>query len=406
MGPLAEIAQDAGWEVSGSDNRESSVIRELVGRSIDVVLEQTYESIAAEHMTNPIDWFVYTSALPDDHPELRFARENSLRMSKRDEFLNDFLKEKKLKLLAVAGTHGKTTTTGMLIWVFHQLEIPVSYSLGSTVSFGPSGKYDPKSTYFIYECDEYDRNFLAFSPSLSIIPAIDYDHSDTYPTRDNYKEAFRQFFDQSDEVLTWEKDYRWLELTQSEDMTIYDKKVSFNEVALTGQFMRDNAFLVAEATKRLFDVPREKTYKILAKFPGTARRFERLKDGLYSDYAHHPTEIKATLEKALEMNPNVVVIYQPHQNIRQHEVRNDYKDAFVGAKRLYWLPTFLAREKEDLAILAPEDLIAGLANKDIAIPAELDDDLVVAANKHLRESDLVIVMGAGPVDTWARENLV
>lgn len=406
MGPLAEIAQDAGWRVSGSDMRDSLVTRELGERGIDVVLEQTYESISAEHMADPIDWFVYTSALPADHPELRFARENGLRMSKRDEFLNEFLTEKGLKMLAVAGTHGKTTTTGMLVWAFHKLNIPVSYSLGSTISFGATGKYDPKSEYFIYECDEYDRNFLAFSPALSIIPAIDYDHPDTYPTKNDYQKAFWQFFDQSDDILIWEKDYRWLELTQNENMTIYNKKVGFDEIALVGQFMRDNAFLAAESIKQLFDLSHEEIYPVLADFPGTARRFEKLKDGLYSDYAHHPVEIKATLEKALEINPQVVVVYQPHQNVRQHEVRDDYNDTFQCVKKLYWVPTFLTREKDGLAILTPEDLISGLANKQVAMAAELNDELIVAVDKHLREGDLVLVMGAGPVDNWARENLI
>src|SRR5690606_5798559 len=109
-----------------------------------------------------------------------------IKVAKRDELLARILHEKNLKLIAVAGTHGKTTTTGMMVWLLQQLGVPVSYSVGSTLSFGPSGKFDPKSEYFVYECDEFDRNFLHFHPYLSLITSVGYDHPDIYPTPENY----------------------------------------------------------------------------------------------------------------------------------------------------------------------------------------------------------------------------
>lgn len=405
MAPLAEIAQDAGHTVVGSDLHESLVSIELERRNIDIVYDQTYENIQAEHLIEPIDWFIYTSALPDNAPELEFARKNNIRTSKRDEFLAEFIAEHNLKLIAIAGTHGKTTTTGMFIWAMQKLGVPISYSLGTTINFGPSGKFDPSSKYFIYECDEYDKNFLHFNPAISVIPSLDYDHADTYPTLDDYKKAFKQFFNQSGQVLLWEHDYNWLDRPTGDDLTVFNDKVAIDEINLPGQFMRDNAFLVQKTLQIIDDFSDKKLAKILADFPGTDRRFEKIGDHLYSDYAHHPAEIKATIEKALEINPNVVVIYQPHQNIRQHEIADDYADAFTGVKQIYWIPTYLTRENPDLKILKPQDLIAKLNNSEIAKPAELNDELYLEIQQHQINGELVLILGAGPIDGWIRKQL-
>lgn len=405
IGALAEIAHDAGYTVSGSDLRESLVSLELERRGIDVVYEQTAESIAAEHAVDPIDWFVYTSALPDNHPELVFVRENNIRVSKRDEFLAEFIRDKTLRLVAIAGTHGKTTTTSLFIWAAKQLGLSISYSVGTTLTFGPSGFYDPKSEYFVYECDEYDRNFLNFEPQISLITALDHDHVDTYPTVDDYKIAFRQFIDQSAETIMYAKDYDFLQPLPDEDVEVFDHTPTRDEIDLPGQFMRDDAFLVFEALRKIDDYDEEKLRQILSDFPGSNRRFEKLAPNLYSDYAHHPSEIAATLQKARELSDRVIVVYQPHQNLRQHDVADDYKHAFDQASRVYWLPTYLARENPDLVVLTPNDLIAKLAKPEIAEPAELNDDLWRTTQKHLADNNLVIFMGAGPIDGWLRDRL-
>lgn len=168
IGPLAEIARDAGYDVQGSDARASSITRELKESGIQISTDQTGMFLDACHQKKPLDWFVHTAALPSDHPELLRARELGLRIAKRDELLSAIIADKGLQLIAIAGTHGKTTTTGMTVWTMQQLGIPVSYSVGTTLSFGPSGHYEPGSRYFVYECDEFDRNFLAFSPHLSL----------------------------------------------------------------------------------------------------------------------------------------------------------------------------------------------------------------------------------------------
>ena len=151
--------------------------------------------------------------------------------------------------------------------------------------------------------------------------------------------------------------------------------------------------------------------QILNEFPGVGRRFEKLSDGIYTDYAHHPEEIKATMEVALEQaeidkKKGVVVVYQPHQNTRQHEVQDLYYDAFIGAHKVFWLPTYLTREDESLPILLPMDFINMLDNAEVAEPAELNDKLWQEIQKYRDDNYLVILMTAGPADGWLREKLL
>jgi UDP-N-acetylmuramate--alanine ligase len=160
-----------------------------------------------------------------------------------------------------------------------------------------------------------------------------------------------------------------------------------------------------QAVKEMFPTKSAAELKlIISRFPGTERRFEKLIENLYTDYAHHPTEIAASIEMASEVSRRVVVVYQPHQNIRQHEIKNLYKDCFKGAQKVYWLPTYQSREDPKLEILTPEQLITEMNNTAIAETAELDDDLKNNIKAHLNEGQLVLLMSAGDLDQWARDN--
>ena len=403
LGPLAQIAYDAGYSVLGSDANESLTTKELQHRGITVRIGQSAELIEAEHAVNPIDWFVYTAALPQDHPELAKARELGIKTTKRDELLSHIITEKNLKLLAVSGTHGKTTTTGMLVWALQQLGIPVSYSIGSTVSFGPSGHYEPGSEYFVYECDEFDKNFLHFDPYLSIVTSIGYDHSDTYPTRDEYKSAFRQFMYQSEFAILWQHDNDSIGARYPNSWCMQDDEVL--DLSLPGAHNRRNATLVLKALEKLEIGENIENRRALELFPGTNRRFEKLADNLYTDYGHHPTEIAATLQMARELSDNVVLVYQPHQNVRQHEIRGLYRNCFNDAKKVYWLPTYLSREDPDLRILTPGELAKDISDDVIVQTSEMDEELWAAVERHCEEGALVLCMGAGSIDGWIRSNL-
>lgn len=403
IGPLAEIALDAGFTVSGSDQADNLMTSQLRERGVDVQIGQDGSHLSRRHTELPVDWLVHTAALPEDHPELVYAREQGIRTSKRDELIAEIIKQKDLKLIAVSGTHGKTTTTGMLIWVFRELGIPLSYSVGTTLSFGPSGQFDAASEYFVYECDEFDRNMLHFSPHLTLITSLDHDHVDTYPTADDYRAAFVTFLQQSDYSLLWEKDLRYLKTDPFADLEAYDEYMSLKHLTLAGEHVRHNAYLVERAMLRLFpETHHDRIVAAINDFPGTARRFEKLADNLYSDYGHHPVEIAATLQLARELSDNVTLVYQPHQNIRQHEIRGQYTTCTRLAETVYWLPTYLSREDPALEVLTPEQLTEKLVNRDRVHIAELDDTLWQEIENRRSAGSLVLVMGAGSIDGWVR----
>ena len=407
IGPLAEIARDAGYVVSGSDLVASPMTEQLWERGIAVFIGQDGSQLAQVHEQNPVDWLVHSAAVPENHPELVYAREHGIRTSKRDELLAEIIREKNLKLIAVAGTHGKTTTAGMLVWAFRTLGIPLSYSVGAPLSFGSSGSYTASSEFFVYECDEYDRNMLHFEPFVSLITSLDYDHPDTYPTEHDYQNAFVDFIEQSEYSFLWEKDLRALENADLHaSYEAYDEHMDLSIFTLPGEHVRQNAFLVERVLRRLFPSAEKSTLlAALNTFPGTGRRFEKLAENLYSDYGHHPVEIAATLQMAREISDHVVLVYQPHQNIRQHEIRSQYTDCMELAEQVFWLPTYLSREDPMLEVLTPEQLSAHLTNTGAVTAAELNDELWQNIEVARASGKLVLVMGAGSVDEWIRKQL-
>ena len=184
-----------------------------------------------------------------------------------------------------------------------------------------------------------------------------------------------------------------------------------SDLKLAGEARRKDAMLAMMAICEMApDVSEDEVREILNEFPGVGRRFERLMDGIYSDYAHHPEEISATIDVArdearLQGKNRVIVIYQPHQNSRQHEVRDGYRNAFSGADKIYWLPTYLVRENAELSILTPAELVAGLSNADLAETAEMDEGLFAKILEYQKNGDLVVLMTAGPADGWLRGKL-
>ncbi len=417
IGPLALVAKQAGYTVSGSDKQESLYVDYLREHGItDISVGQTHESIAATHARQSIDWYVYSSAVAieqPDAPEFQFCRENNIRMSKRDELLNEILTEKKLKLIAIAGTHGKTTTTAMTIWAMKQLGIPIGYILPAKSSFAEMGAFENGAQYFVYECDEFDRNFLQFSPHVAIISGIDWDHPDIYPTREEYYQAFRDFLAQSETSVMWQSDVSRLQRKPSEkDVVLSDTDEKMKLIQLAGEVNRRNAWLVANALVMLPDYPTIRLSDCLEKleqFPGVSRRFEQITPRLYSDYAHTPEKIRGALQLGHEVaGENLVVVYEGLHNTRQHFIHNELEALFEGTKKLYVVPSYLAREDETLELLTPDKLIAGMnevvqAN---AEPAALEDHLKQRLQTHLDSGDTVLCLsagGGGSLDEWLRK---
>ena len=414
IGPLALIAHQAGFEVSGSDKQDSRTIEYLKNHGIqNIYIGQTEDQISRANQISPIDWFVYSSAVTFENPdseELKFCEANGIKTSKRDEFLNCLITDKNLKLIAVAGTHGKSTTTAMIIWLFKQLGIPLSYSLGAKIGFGDSGCYDSDSQYFVYEADEFDKNFLSFNPFLTIVSGVSWDHHEIFKTREEYKDAFRQFIDQSTSVILLAEDSNYLELKSNEKITVLDLK-DLEKITLVGQYNRLDALLAVNAVKQIAELDINRIIDRVNTFPGLERRMEQIIPNLYTDYAHTPEKIKAAMNVAVEMaklnNQPIYVVYEPLTNRRQHYIKNQYIDCFAGAEHIYWLPSYLAREDSNLPILRPDELIAHLPNPQLASPAIMDQSLIDIINNLLNQGARVIALnggGGGGLDEWLRNN--
>lgn len=413
IGPLAIIAKQAGFEVSGSDMQNSQYTDYLQSQGIRLHIGQSQKQIAKEHKVHPIDWVVFSSAVLIDnpsHPELLFAKAHDLKISKRDECLNAILKQKELKLIAVAGTHGKTSTTALVVWLFMQLQTPISYSVGAKLSFGPMGLFDQSSNYFVYECDEFDHNFLSFYPEISIITSVDWDHHDIYPTRQEYKKAFRRFISQSTQTYIFDKDNSYLGLDKGDKVCVLQSPTkSLNRLQIPGLHNRQNSYIASTAVAAILGKDLEEVMLLVNKFPGTSRRLERLASNIYSDYAHTPEEIAATLQLASEISKNVVVVYEPLTNRRQHYVKKQYKSVFSGVKKLYWLPSYLAREDPNLKILSPQELISYLDNPEIAQAMKKNDELKNVILNHAKNGDMVICVAGGggnSLDEWVRKTVI
>lgn len=417
LGPLAVIAKQAGYTISGSDKQNSSYITYLKKHGIDSIhIGQTREAITAVHDAQPIDWLVYTTAVTSEQanpPEIQFCKDNNIHISKRDELLNKILAEKNLKMVAIAGTHGKTTTTAMVVWLFEQLKIPVSYSAGAKLSTGEMGAYNVGSEYFVYEADEYARNFLAFHPYISLITGIDWDHPDIYPTRDNYEAAFKDFIRQSQKTILWQNDARTTDISTEEHTIVLDENDErLQLITLPGAVNRGDALQAIITLHTLTGTPIETLIEHMNRFPGVSRRFEKIIPSLYTDYAHTPPKIRGALQLAKEVaGENVVVVYEGLHNTRQHFIKDELQNIFAGTKQLYIVPSYLAREDPNLPLLSPDDLKSLITDpsQENITPAQCDETLRTNIERHIREGDLVLCLTAGggkSLDSWLREQFI
>ena len=403
MGALALFIKQVGFDVCGSDMRSGAISSSLKEAGIDFEIgAQDGSFLKKKFDEGEVEWFLHTSALKPDHKELVLAKELGLKISKRDEIINMIIKENNLKLVGVAGTHGKSTTTAMIIWACLKLGLPISWLEGTTLGFAPAGNFDKNSKFLIYEADEFDRNFLHFFPWLSVITVVDYDHKEIYPTKEIYDEAFEQFKAQSQNLIT--EPYDVSNFTLAGEVRKIDAGLACNAI----QKIISEA-IVENIVDKSVGNSVEKIVEILNQFPGAGRRFERIGKNCYSDYAHLPEEISATMniakEEVQKLNLNgLVVIYEPLQNMRQYNIRDKYKDCFSGADKIFWLPSFQLRENPDLAILSPSDLIQHIDNKEIAEPAEMNSDLVGKINFYQKNNYLILLMSGGDADVWFRDS--
>src|SRR5690606_18077251 len=236
-----------------------------------------------------------------------------------------------------------------------------------------------------------------------------WDHHEIFPTREDYQAAFAEFLSQSKWTLIWQQDYDYLGLASPAHLSLLDEAEAERAgITLAGKYNRLDAWLAIQAVHELTNTTVSKLVDAINKFPGLQRRMEEIAPNLYSDYAHTPEKIRGAMSVALEMaqDKNVIVVYEPLTNRRQHYMIDDYKDCFDGASKVYWIPSYLAREDPSQRVIPPDELVSHLDDPSIAESMERDSKLKQKIQEHLKKGDMVVCMAGGggnSLDEWIRK---
>ncbi|MCL7451634.1 MAG: UDP-N-acetylmuramate--L-alanine ligase [Anaerolineae bacterium] len=424
LSAIARVLHGWGYAVSGSDCQSSALTESLAGEGIVV-----YEGHHAQHV-NSADVVVISSAVPEGNPEVIEARRRGLPVVKREQFLRELTTAK--YTIAVAGTHGKTTTSAMISWILMQANLDPTFVVGGVLQNLGTNAHAGTGPHFVVEADEYDRAFLGLQPQVAVLTAVEHDHPDCYPTFRQMREAFASFVRslvpdgllilcaEDPETLQLaselpEGEHRvetyglsaacdwWAEglhLGNSAAFEVYHKGKRLGACALQvpGQHNVLNA-LAALAASTGVGVDFGSASAALTRFRGTQRRFEikgrKAEVTVVDDYAHHPTEIRATLAAARVKFPGrkVWAVFQPHTYSRTATLLDDFAGAFGDADHVLVTGIYGARETQTLGV-SGQDVVRRSGHPDVRYVEELDDAVQVLLD-YVEPGDVVITLGAG-----------
>ena len=435
MSGLAAVLLKEGFQVSGSDAKESSLTRWLEEKGARIVYGQR-----AENISQALDVVVYTAAIHPDNPEFAAAKNLGLPMLTRAELLGQIMKKYEMPI-AVSGTHGKSTTTSMLSHVLLAADLDPTISVGGILKAINGNIRVGNSQNFITEACEYTNSFLSFYPKMSLILNIDADHLDFFKDLDDIRHSFRLFAQRlpqdgtliinscipnlaeiteglSCRVITYgtpESDYYAADVTYNElgfgsfTLLKHGKEMGRFHLMVPGDHNVSNATATLAAGD-LLGISAEDMAKGLSSFTGANRRFERKGTvrgiTVIDDYAHHPTEIEATLRAAKNYpHKTLWCVFQPHTYTRTKALLDDFARVLCLADRVILADIYAAREKNTVGI-SSQDLLKKILEKGgnaIYLPdfGQIEDYLL----EHCVKDDLVITMGAGDVVTIG-ENLL
>jgi UDP-N-acetylmuramate--alanine ligase len=426
LSAIATVLAEAGWQVSGCDAQPSAATRDLAQRGM-----QVFAGHAAEHLRG-VDVVIVSSAVPADCAEIAAAEQHGIPVRKRAEFLREYLRES--TVVAVAGTHGKTTTTALTAFMLDKGGQDPSFIVGGQMAdYGVNARRG-KGPLFVIEADEYDRMFLGLDPALAVVTNVEHDHPDCYPTLAEMQEAFQAFVQRivpGGHLLACADDPGALALGQfaaenGVDVSYYGLRPPAEWTAeeiqpngaggndflvvrdgetlglarnrLAGLHNVSNSLAALVAALRL-DVNFNTARNALAEFRGVARRFEVQGEAggitVVDDYAHHPTEVRATLAAARRRYPdqNLWAVFQPHTYSRTRALLDDFAGSFRDADHVVVVDIFAARERPDPALSAA-DLVKRMTHADARhIPGLAEAVDFLRAN--LKAGDVLITLGAG-----------
>ncbi|HIX62922.1 MAG TPA: UDP-N-acetylmuramate--L-alanine ligase [Candidatus Mediterraneibacter colneyensis] len=436
MSGLAEILLEEGFTVSGSDSKESPLTKKLESQGAVIAYGQK-----AENITSDINCVVYTAAINRNNPELIEAVAQKIPMLTRAELLGQLMKNYDTPI-AVSGTHGKTTTTSMISHILLEGNLDPTISVGGILkAIGGNIRVGGSET-FITEACEYTNSFLHFFPKISVILNIEEDHLDFFKDLEDIRHSFHQFAGLlpedgtlviNGEITDYPEIYRGLscnvitygpspEFDYSARNVSYDENghVSFDlyrhgeyadriPLSVTGDHNVSNA-LSAIAVAELLGIPMDVIKKGLLSFTGTDRRFEYKGEfngvTVVDDYAHHPTEITATLKAAQHSPHNKVwCVFQPHTYTRTKAFFHEFAEALSHADHLVLADIYAARETDTLGISSADlaEEVAKLGTDSHYFPSFAEIEAFLKEN--CRAGDLLITMGAGDIVTVGEDLL-
>ena len=379
---LAKMAISRDIEVMGINDEESSKTLEPL-REAGVMIYYLNE---LKELPDA-DMYVFSDAWIYRGPQLISQARNTGRpVLSYFEALGLFAKG--YKVIAIAGTHGKTTTTAMVAEMMIDAGLDPTVVVGSFVKKFGSNFRKGQSEYLVVEADEYNRHFLNFHPYIGAVTNIEADHLDCYKDLEDIQNAFNQFLSQSENKIVNYEDYI--------------SKVP--KLSVPGEHNRKNA-AVAYMIGEFLNIPKDSIEKSLANFSGTWRRLEKRGQTdqgtiIYDDYAHHPTEVRASLQALRELYPKgdkkITVIFQPHLYSRTKALFNDFVKCFNLADSVYLLPIYFARESQDESVSS--DLLAEAVRKE-GVEIQSFPDFETAQKeikaKNWGQNDVLVTMGAG-----------
>ncbi|MCF2592592.1 UDP-N-acetylmuramate--L-alanine ligase [Bacteroides caecigallinarum] len=427
MSALVRYFLSKGKKVGGYDRTPSDLTEKLIEEGADIHYEENIEFIPEECKSKNSTLVIFTPAIPQEHKELVYFKENGFEILKRAQVLGMITHTE--KGLCVAGTHGKTTTSTMTAHLLHQSHVGCNAFLGGiSKNYKTNLLLSETSEYVVIEADEFDRSFHWLTPFATVITAVDSDHLDIYGTREAYLESFNKYTSlitpggyliakkgielsprvkESVNVFSYgigEGDFR------AENIRIGNGEIIFDYVSPLGNindiqlgvpvYVNIENGVAAMALAQIAGVTDEEIKKAMPTFDGVDRRFDfKIKEDnmvFLSDYAHHPAEIKQSISsiKALYPEKKVTVIFQPHLYTRTRDFYREFAASLSLADEIILLDIYPARELP-IEGVSSQLIFDCLENKASAIMCKKEDLADIIAN---RKIEVLITLGAGDID--------
>lgn len=437
LSAIAKVLLESGIQVSGSDRQDSPLLTELERAGAHVFRSQLASNLTALPSDQRPDVVLMSSAIDASNPERQAAERLGIPVVKRSEFLPALLANR--QVVAVSGTHGKSTTTAMIITGLRQSGVECGYIVGATLpTYGNAAA--GSSPWFVIEADEYDRMFHGLQPTIAVVTNVEWDHPDCYPTAESFHQAFIEFIEGTKADATviacaddagaesvgeyaQRSGRQWLryginELSNTSEFPAL-RAIDLQAIAGAGYSatvcMEGNDVgqlalkvpglhnvrngLAAFAALTRAGVNAQSALEALSQYRGSGRRFEVRGEAagvtVIDDYAHHPTEVKATLSAARSRYPQrrIWAIFQPHTFSRTRSLLNEMAASFADADRVIVSDIYAAREQDDGSVKAA-DLVAASAHpsiRHIGKLTEISETLV----SNVVAGDVVITLSAG-----------